>query len=101
MKDKILKKVLNWCESHDEKPNFFVEDFVDVVIDHTAETLLEEMRNELKNEFEKGNLKQSFIISDDYYLYLKLKEIKNRVIQPERDKDYIETEEAANELEKD
>lgn len=92
MKDKILKEVLEWCETHEEKPNFYVEDFVDVVIDKTTEKILEEIKNEFKNEFKKGNLKQSFIISDDYYLYLKLKEIKNKIIKPEKDADYIENE---------
>ncbi len=99
MKDKILKEVLDWCETHEEKPNFYVEDFVDVVIDKTTEKLLEEIKNELKNEFKKGNLKQSFIISDDYYLYLKLKEIKNKIIKPEKDTDYIENEQTKEKTE--
>jgi hypothetical protein len=93
MKDKILKEVLDWCEKHEHKPNFYVEDFVDVVVDRTAALLVEEIRNELKNEFENGNLKHPFIISDEYYLYLKLKEIKNKLMQPEKDEDYIENEE--------
>ncbi len=93
MKDKILKEVLEWCEKQDQKPNFYVEDFVDIVIDKTANLLVEEIKNELKNEFENGNLKHPFIISDEYYLYLKLKEIKNKIIQPEKDEDYIEIEE--------
>jgi len=40
--------------------------------------LFDEIKDELKYEFEKGNLKHPFIISNDYYLYLKLKEIKNK-----------------------
>jgi hypothetical protein len=40
---------------------------------------MDEVKNELENEFEKGNLKQPFFISDEYYLYLKLKEIKNNI----------------------
>ena len=96
MKDKILKEVLEWCEKQDQKPNFYVEDFVDIVIDKTANLLVEEIKNELKNEFENGNLKHPFIISDEYYLYLKLKEIKNKIIEPEKDEDYIENEEQTN-----
>lgn len=96
MKDKILKEVLDWCEKQEQKPNFYVEDFVDIVIDKTAALLIEEIKDELKNEFEKGNLKHPFIISDEYYLYLKLKEIKNKIIQPEKDDDYIENEEQVN-----
>ena len=96
MKDKILKEVLEWCEKQEQKPNFYVEDFVDIVIDKTANLLVEEIKNELKNEFENGNLKHPFIISDEYYLYLKLKEIKNKIIEPEKDEDYIENEEQTN-----
>jgi hypothetical protein len=92
MKDKILKEVLDWCEKQDEKPNFYVEDFVDLVIDRTAEAIFEEIKDGLKNEFESGNLKHPFIISDEYYLYLKLKEIKKKLIQTVKDNDYIETE---------
>ena len=96
MKDKILKEVLEWCEKHEQKPNFYVEDFVDVVVDKTAALLIEELSKELKIEFESGNLKHPFIISDEYYLYLKLKEIKNKIIQPEKDEDYIESEDELN-----
>ena len=92
MKDKILKEVLDWCEKQDEKPNFYVEDFVDLVIDKTSEAIFEEIKDGLKNEFESGILKHPFIISDEYYLYLKLKEIKKKLIQTAKDNDYIETE---------
>lgn len=93
MKDKILKDVLDWCKKQEQKPNLFIEDFVETVVNRTADTLLEELKNELKNEFKEGNLKQSFIISDEYYIYLKLKEIKNKILQPDKDEDYIENEE--------
>ena len=93
MKNKILQDVLDWCNKKNEQPDLFIEDFVETVINRTTETLLEELKNELKNEFKEGNLKQSFIISDEYYIYLKLKEIKNKIIQPEKDEDYIEKEE--------
>lgn len=90
MKEDILKEVIEWCEKQEGKPNFYIEDFVDVVINKTAEKILEEVKNEFKKEFEKGNLKQSFIISNDYYLYLKLKEIANKILKPDKDPDYIE-----------
>ncbi len=76
MKDKILKEALDWFENHDDKSNIFIEDFIDMVVDKTTNVLFEEVNNSLKEEFEKGNLKHPFIISNDYYLYLKLKEIK-------------------------
>jgi len=96
MKDKILKDVLNWCDKQEKKPDLFIEDFVETVINKTTEILLDELKNELKNEFKQGNLNQSFIISDDYYIYLKLKDIKNKIIQPIKDEDFIENEETNN-----
>ena len=83
MKDKILKEALEWYEKHDDKNNVFIEDLIDMVINKTADNLLIEIRDELKEEFKKGNLKQPFVISSEYYLYLKLKEIKNRCVNTE------------------
>jgi len=81
MKDKILKEALNWYDKHENKSKVFIEDFVDLVIDKTAAALFDEIKDELGEEFEKGNLKHSFIISSDYYLYLKLKEIKDKFVK--------------------
>lgn len=78
MKDIILKEAIEWFEKQDDKKNIFMEDFIDMVVDKTTTVLLEEVNNGFKEEFEKGNLKHPFIISNDYYLYLKLKEIKNK-----------------------
>ena len=76
MKDKILKDVLDWFENQENKSDVYIEDFVDLVIDKTTDVLFERLKDELKDEFEKGNLQHPFVISSDYYLYLKLKEIK-------------------------
>ena len=92
MKDKILKEAIKWYESQG-KDNVFIEDFIDIIIDKTASTLFDNVKDELKEEFEKGNLKQPFFISNDYYLYLKLKEIENKL--------KIKKEEKTNEKEKD
>jgi len=81
MKDKILKEALNWYDKHEKKHNVFIEDFVDLVIDKTTVTIIDKIKDELQEEFEKGNLKHSFIISSDYYLYLKLKEIKDKFVK--------------------
>ena len=81
MKDKILKEALEWYSKQDDKQNIFIEDFVDLVINKTADVLFEEVQEEFKEEFYKGNLKHPFIISSDYYLYLKLKEIKNNLLK--------------------
>lgn len=81
MKGKILKEVMDWYDRHEDKDNVFIEDFIDIVIDKTTEALFEKIKDELEDEFEKGNLKQPFVISSDYYLYLKLKEIKDKFIE--------------------
>jgi len=81
MKDKILKEALDWYEKHSDKKNVFIEDFVNLVINKTADALLNEINEELKEEFEKGNLQHPFVISSDYYLYLKLKEIKGKCVK--------------------
>jgi len=95
MKDKIIKEVMEWCEKQEKTPDIYMDEFVDLVINKTANALFEKIKIELENEFESGNLQHPFIISDEYYLYLKLKEIKNKIVNPEKDEDYIE-----NELEK-
>jgi len=81
MKDKILKEVVEWYNQQKVKDDIFIEDFVDIVISKTTDFLFEEIKDGLKEEFEKGNLKHPFIISSDYYLYLKLKEIKDKVVK--------------------
>jgi hypothetical protein len=92
MKDKIIKELIEWCEKQEKTPDIYMEEFIDLVIDKTANALFEELKNELKNEFETGNLKHPFIISNEYYLYLKLKEIKNRIVNPGKDEDFVENE---------
>lgn len=82
MKDKILKEAMEWYEKHDDKNNVLIEDFVDLVINKTADNLIDEIQCELEEEFKKGNLQHPFIISSDYYLYLKLKEIKDKLVKP-------------------
>ncbi len=80
MKEKILQEALEWYENQEEKPDVNLEDFVDLVIKKTTDAIFYEINIELKNEFENGNLKHSFIISSDYYLDLKLKEIKGKFV---------------------
>jgi Zn-dependent M32 family carboxypeptidase len=93
MKDKIMKEIIEWCEKQENTLDIYMEDFVNYIVDKTVTVLFEELKNDLKNEFENGNLKHPFVISDEYYLYLKLKEIKNKILNPELDLDYVEKEE--------
>jgi hypothetical protein len=81
MKNKILKEAMAWYDKHQNKNDVLIEDFIDLVIDKTADTLFDEIKIEFEDEFKKGNLKHSFIISSDYYLYLKFKEIKDKLVK--------------------
>ena len=74
MKDDIIKEVLDWLEENECEDEEAIKSFVNLVVDKTTESLLEEVKKQLKNEFETGTLKHDFIISPDYYLELKLKE---------------------------
>jgi len=74
MKDDIIKEVLDWLEENECDDEEAIKSFINLVMDKTTESLLEEVKKQLKNEFEEGTLKHDFIISPDYYLELKLKE---------------------------
>jgi len=84
MKDKILKEVIEWYNNQSDKPDQLTDEFITVVIDKTADAIIEKIKTEFKTEFEKGNLQHPFIISDEYYLYLKLKEIKDDITKKEK-----------------
>ena len=79
MRDKILEEAIEWYRKQNMEPDDGIEEFVDLIYNKTIDSVFEKINDELKIEFEKGNLKHPFIISDDYYLYLKLKEIKQKV----------------------
>ena len=76
MKDEIIEEVLDWLKKNECDDEEAIKSFVNLVMDKTTESLLEEVKKQLKNEFETGTLKHDFIISPDYYLELKLKEAK-------------------------
>jgi len=77
MKDKILQEAKEWYESQKENPD--IGDFVDLVIDKTTDSVFDRVKLELENEFAIGNLKHPFFISSEYYLELKLKDIKEKL----------------------
>lgn len=93
MKEKIFKEALDWYEKQSEKTEVDIEDFVNLVINKTADSIFEKVNEELKAEFENGNLQHPFIISSDYYLDLKLKDIKQKCVdKTEEDKSSEEQE---------
>jgi hypothetical protein len=54
MKDKILKEAINWYDKHENKDEVYIEDFVDLVIDKTADALVEEIEVSLKTNLKRG-----------------------------------------------
>jgi len=83
MREKIIKEALEWYEKQDCNPD--IEDFVDVVIGKTADTILDHIQSELQEEFDNGVLQHPFFISSEYYLELKLKDVKNKYLQSSQD----------------
>ena len=79
MREKIIKEALAWYEKQEENPN--IEDFVDLVIGKTADTVMEHIQKEFEDEFKKGVLEHPYFISSEYYLELKLKDVKNKFLQ--------------------
>jgi len=80
MKEEIKKDIMQWYQDNNNKHDFKLEELTDKIIDKTTDILFEKIRIELENEFREGNLKQPLTISDEYYLQIKLKDIKNRCI---------------------
>ena len=79
MKEKILEDIKKWYENQNENPD--ISDFVDLVINKTTNTIFDTVKKELENEFSIGNLEHPFIISSEYYLELKLKDIKDKCLK--------------------
>ncbi len=76
MKNKIKEEIMEWYENLENPDDESMEDFIELVMDKTTDFVLEEIKKQFKDEFLSGNLKHDFVISPDYYLELKLKEVK-------------------------
>ncbi|HMA83686.1 MAG TPA: hypothetical protein VKP59_05605 [Candidatus Thermoplasmatota archaeon] len=79
MKNKIIDEAMKWYETQGTNPP--IEDFIDIVINKTTDSIMDHVREELEQEFSSGNLKHPFFISNEYYLELKLKDIKHKYLQ--------------------
>ncbi len=79
MKNKIIDEAMKWYETQGTNPP--IEDFIDIVINKTTDSIMNHVREELEQEFSNGNLKHPFFISNEYYLELKLKDIKHKYLQ--------------------
>ena len=91
MKDKILKEAKEWYDNQKDNPD--IGDFVDLVINKTTDSILDKIKEELENEFSNGNLEHPFFISSEYYLELKLKDIKQKLTNTNNQKSCIKKEE--------
>jgi len=78
MKEKIKKETLDWYKQNDNETD--MEELIDLVINKTAESFVEHLQSEFEEEFSKGNLKHPFFISNEYYIELKLKDVKNKYL---------------------
>ena len=78
MKEKIKKETLDWYKQNDNEAD--MEELIDLVINKTAESFVEHLQSEFEEEFSKGNLKHPFFISNEYYIELKLKDVKNKYL---------------------
>ena len=79
MKEKIIKETLDWYKEKENNPD--MEELINIVIDKTTESFLEHLQTEFEQEFSNGNLKHPFFISNEYYLELKLKDVKNKYLK--------------------
>ncbi|MDG6228817.1 MAG: hypothetical protein QCH96_02500 [Candidatus Thermoplasmatota archaeon] len=79
MREKIIKEALEWYTTKDEDSS--MEDLIDLVINKTTDSFIQHLQTEFEQEFSKGNLTHPFFISNEYYLELKLKDVKNKYLQ--------------------
>ena len=77
LKDRIKKEALEWYEMEKNGEKHSIEDLIDLVMTRTTEALVDEVKTILKKDFRDGTLKHNHIVSSEYYLELKLKEVKH------------------------
>ncbi len=77
MKDKIKKEAIEWYNNNES--NIQIDELIERIIDKTTEEIITQIQNELNQEFKNGNLNQPLSISNEYYLHLKMTDIKNQM----------------------
>lgn len=98
MKDKIFEEALEWYNKRSSESEVDLKEFVDLVINKTAKSIIDQVKNEFSEEFKNGNLKHNLFISSDYFLNLKLKDIKNQCTQNyDFDEEFVENDEKKEE----
>jgi len=84
MKDKIKEEAIEWYENEGNRTDRSIGALVDLIIDRTADALVDEVKTVLKKEFGDGTLKHNHVISPEYYLDLKLKEAKQNFFSKDK-----------------
>lgn len=84
MKDKIKKEALEWYGCVENHTGHSIETLVDLIMDRTAEALVDAVKTVLKKEFRDGTLKHNHIVSPEYYLEIKLKEARQNFFSKDK-----------------
>jgi hypothetical protein len=80
MKDRIQKEIVDWYKEKNHDVD--MDELVDLVISKVSDSMFDTVQKELEGEFQKGNLEHPFFISNEYYIELKMKDIKNKLELP-------------------
>jgi len=79
MKERILKEITEYYRDK-EQVEEIPDEVLKIIINTATDEIFERLKADLKHEFKTGNLKHPFFISDEYYIHLKLTDIKNGIL---------------------
>ncbi len=92
MKERILKEITEYYKNK-EQTEEIPDEVLKIIINTATDEIFERLKIDLKNEFETGNLQHPFFISDEYYIHLKLTDIKNGILSKVLSDEYNEMKE--------
>ncbi|GAI11794.1 unnamed protein product, partial [marine sediment metagenome] len=58
-----------------------IEMFADSVMERVTNAVIKEVEKVLRKEFKDGTLKHNHVVSHEYYMELKLKEVKHNLLK--------------------
>lgn len=79
--DNIKKEILACYKKKEKQDDKSIELFVDSVIEKVTDNVIEEVKKVLIKEFKDGTLSHNHVVSHEYYLELKLKEVKHNLLE--------------------
>jgi len=77
----IKKELVTSYKNRKEQDDKSIEMFADSVIEKVTDNVIEEVKKVLKKEFKDKTLSHSHVVSHEYYLELKLKEVKHNLLR--------------------